>query len=190
MIFELDPGAMAAGYGEAVLSLADAKAHLNVIEDHDDTLIAALRDAAVDFVERRSSLFLRPRTGVIWHGAGFGPMMKLGRGPVTAVTAVSYRDRAGATVNLVADDWRVGPGGRLLPAYGKAWPSDVGGGVMVTFSAGFTSVATEAPALISAVRMMLAHLYDNREAVVTGTITSEVPMGVAQMISLYRSPVI
>lgn len=38
--------------GEAVLPLADAKAHLRVLHDDEDGLIGSLRDAAVSHVEK------------------------------------------------------------------------------------------------------------------------------------------
>lgn len=190
MLFELKPGLVPVGYGESILSLAAAKAHCRVISDDDDDLIAALRDAAVDAVEQMTMLYLAARTDLQWVGAGFGADMVLGKGPNAVVTAIEYDDAAGVVQSLDAGAWRIGVHGRILPAVGTRWPDDLGGEVRITFDAGFADVGLEAPALITAVRMLTAHFYDNREAVVTGTITAEVPMGVMRLISLYRMPVI
>ncbi len=188
MMFELQPGALPDGYGESVLSLVAAKAHLRVVSSGEDDLVEALRDAAVDMVERMTSLYLARREGIVWKGSGFAPSMVLGRGPAVEVVSVAYDGTGGAEVTLTADDWRLGPHGRLLPAYGKAWPSDCTGEVRVTFDAGYGGAGAEAcpPVLVTAVKMMLAQFYDIRGAVITGTISSEVPLGVAHICAMHR----
>lgn len=182
---------MPAGYGDAVLPIAAAKLHCRVSHDDEDDLIGALRDAAVDLIEQMSSVYLNPRTGLIWTGAGFGPSMRLGVGPVSAVTAISYVDASGADVALDSGAWRLGPRGEVLPAIGTEWPLDCAGPVTVTFNAGLATAATgPGPRLVQAVRMMLAHFYDQREAVTGASVRMEVPLGVRQLVSSARVPVI
>lgn len=148
--------------GEAVLSLEDAKLHLRVDADDDgeDTLIASLRDGAVAAVEFYTKVMLvaAERT---WLGR-FGSRIVLGTGPVTAVSAISYLDTAGADVDLVVGDWRLALG-ELVPGVGKRWPTaaDGDGVVTVTFMAGYTDL-TRPATLVTAVRLMLAYLYENR----------------------------
>ena len=190
MHFELQPGILPVDYGEGILSLADAKAHCRVLGSHDDDLIAALRDSAVDLVEQMTNLYLARRTGLTWYGSGFGPRMVLGRGPATVVTGVSYIGEGGVVTPIATNGWQVAPGGRVLPAFGACWPADIEGGVTIIFDAGFTDVAREAAGLVTAVRMMTAHLYDNRDAVVTGTIATEVPLGVKALCASRRMPVL
>lgn len=190
MLFELQPGALPDGYCESILSLAAAKAHLRVLHSSEDDVIEALRDAAVDMIEQMTSLYLARRDGLVWKSTGFGAGMVLGRGPRAEVASIAYDDTAGVEVVLAADDWRIGPHGRLLPGYGKSWPGNCGGEVRVTFSAGFDDVTTEKPALVTAVKMMLARLFDIRSDVVTGTIVADVPHGVAAICNLHRMPVV
>lgn len=189
MLFEIDPGLMPAGYGESILSLVAAKAHLRVVEDDDDDLIAALRDSAVDMVERYCSLYLARRTGLVWTGSGFSGRMHLGRGPDAVVDSVAYTGPSGS-VALTTADWRLSVGSRLLPAFGGAWPADCRGAVTVTFSAGYEDVERQAPSLIAAVKMALTQLYDLRSAVVTGTIINELPFGVRAICDAVRMPVL
>lgn len=188
MHFELQPAALPSGYCDGILPLAAAKAHCRVTHVAEDDLIEALRDAAIDLVERMSGLSIGERTGLLWVGAGFGPVMRLSPGPVTAVTGIAYDGPTGE-VTLTSDDWRLGPHGRLLPAYGTDWPADCEGNVRVTFNAGYGST-TRPSALLSAVRMMTAHMYENREAVAGGQARMEVPLGVRQMVNAVRMPVI
>lgn len=190
MHFELLPGLLPVDYGESVLSLDAAKAHLNLVEDHDDDLVAALRDAAVDMTERYTSLYLARRTDVTWQGEGFGSRMVLARGPAAVIASIAYENGAAEPLPLADSDWRIGPGGRILPAFGGCWPGDCRGLVTITFDAGFTDVAREAPALLAAVRFMLAHLYDNRDAVVVSATTAEIPLGFRAMCDAWRMPVL
>ena len=189
MLFELKPGLVPEGYGESILSLAAAKAHCRVLTTDDDDLIEALRDAAVDAVEQMTMKYLAPRTGLIWVGAGFGADMVLGKGPDADITAIEYDDTAGVVQTLDAGAWRIGVHGRILPAVGTSWPSDCGGEVRITFDAGFAAGAVPG-ALVAAVRMLTVHFYDNREAVITGSIAVDVPFGVQQLVNLHRMPVI
>lgn len=190
MLFTLVPTSIDDAYGEAILTLAQAKAHLHVDASDEDDLIKALRNASIDMVQQYSGTRLKLTTGLLARFAGFGDSMRAGIGPAATVgvTAVSYVDTTGATVNLTSTDWRVGVDGRLLPAIGASWP-EAGGPVTVTFSAGFA--AGQCPgALVSAVKLMLGHLFANREAVVTSGTVSELPLGVQSLCDLYRAPVI
>ncbi len=190
MLFELKPGLVPEGYGESILSLAAAKAHCRVLTTDYDDLIAALRDAAVDAVEQMTAMYLAPRTGLVWEGAGFGPAMVLGKGPNADITAIDYDDATGTVVSLSAGDWRIGPHGRVLPGIGTSWPSDCAGTVRITFDAGLEDGDGRRASLTAAVRMLVAHFYDNREAVITGSIAVNVPMGVQTIVNLHRLPVI
>lgn len=189
MIFELAITPAPAGYGEALLPLAAAKAHLEVLADDDDDLIEALRDAAIDMIEQLTGLILGPRTGLIWRAQGFGARVRLGRRPVTAITAISYKDTGGDSFSIDPATARIGQHGEILPAIGACWPADVGGDVQITFNAGLAAGAAPT-GLIHAAKMFLAHLYTNREAVVTGTITDEIPLGVQAVCALHRLPLI
>lgn len=187
MAFELVP--VASVDGEAVLPLAAAKAHLRVTHGAEDDLIEALRGAAVDAVQQYS---MKQLVSGAWTWKGnFANPMRLGVGPVTAVTAISYLDSSGASVDLVAGDWRLGPNGTVLSGIGKTWPSAAPGEGVVTvaFTAGYAN-DTRPAALVSAVKLMLGHLYKHREGVIVGTISGEMPMGVTHLCDLYRPPVI
>jgi uncharacterized phiE125 gp8 family phage protein len=176
--------------GEAVLPIVDAKAHLRVLHDDEDPLIEALRDAAIDWVERYCSVSLGVRS-YVWHGSGLCDAVMLPIGPVVAVQSVNYLDTAGVSAALVSTDWRLA-GNRLMSAPGKSWPATLSGAgaVSVAFTAGFADPATDARALVAAVKMLMGNLYKFREDAISGTIVSEVPMGVTALCSGYRMPVI
>lgn len=195
MLFELGHVPMPEGYGEEILSLDDCKAHLSLDPEDDefDLLVAALRDAAIEFVERHCSRKLGAVTGLTWNAEGLpsraGDGVRLTILPVTGLTSIVWRDSAGEEVTGTADDFRVKLDGRVLPKVGKQWPTGVAGDVTITFDAGYSD-GEAPPALLQAVRLMLGHLFMNREAVVAGAASGEVPLGVIALCNPFRMPVI
>jgi uncharacterized phiE125 gp8 family phage protein len=192
MLFTLNPIDLVEGYGEGILSLANAKAHLRVDADYtdDDDLIGLLRDAAIDAVEKYCNLRLDRTTGIVARFEGFGPGMRMGVGPEATVdvTGISYVGSAGEPVTVDAGGWRLDVLGRVIPAVGGAWPSTYGP-VTVTFDAGYTD-ANRPAALVQAARFMLAHLYSQREAVLSSGTGGELPLGFRFHCDRYRMPVI
>lgn len=166
--------------GEAVLPLDDAKLHLRVTHDEEDSLIEALRDAAVSHVERVSGVALAPGTWR-WTLSRFPSRIEIPVAPVTAVDDVTYLDADGAS-QTYADARLVD--GAVYPAAGGSWPYAYGS-VTVEFAAGLAS-PDAAPELIAAAKLMLGHLYSNREAVQVGQSPAELPLGVAALIDTYR----
>lgn len=189
MRFELGHVPMPVGYGDGILSLEACKAHLRVVDDSEDDLIAALRDAAIEYVERYCGVKLGPQTGLTWRAESLpsasSAHVDLALRPVTALTSIAWQDSEGGAVEGNTADFRFSESGMLRPAIGTSWPSGVAGEVVVTFDAGYA--ASEAPnTLLSAVKLMLGHLYINREAVIVGTIMGEAPLGVAALCAAHR----
>lgn len=189
MIYELLHAPFPDGYTEALLPLAECKLHLHVDGTDEDDLIEALRDAAIEFVERYCSVRLGPMEGLVWTAESFPPAdsqsLCLGAKPVIEITAISWKDSAGAAVTGTVGDFRVTTHGEVLPAIGESWPGNVGGGIRITFTAGYED--GEAPkSLLAAARMLLGHLHANREAVIAGSITAEIPFGVQALCRSFR----
>ncbi len=191
MQFELAPFALPGGYADGIVSLADMKAHLSftVDETEFDALIGIYRDAAVDMVERYCGLYLAEREGVVWRGEQLPLEISLGVWPVTDVTAIRWLDSTGAEITGDASQWRIVRRDEITLKPGHALPSDVAAGVEITFTAGYTA-ATRPAALVHAVKLFAAHLFLHREAVITGTISGEIPLGFKLLCNQYRMPVI
>lgn len=191
MIYTLDVAALPVGYGEALLPLEAAKAHLRVIEDDEDGLIEALRDAAIEMVEQFTGLILGPRSGgdaMVWRAeslpAGACPI-RLGVRPVVEPVSMTWLDSAGAAQAMDAGSLRIVDGDSIVPAAGGRWPGDVAGGVVVTFAAGLAT--DKAPAgLIAAAKMFMATLYAQRETIVTGGAQGELTHGFKMLCQRYR----
>jgi uncharacterized phiE125 gp8 family phage protein len=172
---------------DAVLPLAAAKAHVRVLDNDSDTLIAALSGAAIDAVQQYTGKRLTQQT-VIWRG-DFADAMPMGVGPVTEITTVKYWNSAGVEVTLAPAGVLILSGDRIeaAPSLG-GWPATDGrsDAVTITLKAGYTDPATECASLIAAAKLLLGHLFINRESVVTGMTAIETPMGFEALCAPYR----
>lgn len=191
MLFHLSPIAAGEGYGDAILPLADAKAHLRleVDDSDDDALVGALRDAAIDAVEKLCGVRLGLTTGLVATFAAFADRLRMPVGPMAtvAVAGITYVDGDGAAVTMDAADWRLGAGGYLTAGSGLAggsWPSGARD-VAVTFSAGYPEGSVPG-SLLMAVKLMLGHLYKNRDAVLATSLIGELPLGVTMLCAPYQ----
>jgi uncharacterized phiE125 gp8 family phage protein len=157
----------------APITLAQAKTHLRVDRDltYDDAYIAALIEAARDSIERDTGLALRVGTFVDSYDAWADGGLVLRHRPVNSVTSVQYRDQStGTLTTLAANQYRLETGfglPRIVLAFGGEAPKTEAtkGAVRVTYSAGYASNADIPAGIRHAALLLLAHWYDNREAV-------------------------
>lgn len=163
--------------GEAILTIEEAREQVRVLDNRQDAIIGALRRAAIAHVEKASGVILAP-SSFTWQTSRFpGGGITLPVKPVTAINSITHFDADGATTNY--------PGARLIgrevhPANRGVWPS-ANGWVSVSFSAGLDNVEDTAPDLLAAVRLLLGHLFENREGS-TDKALKEIPMGISALI--------
>lgn len=179
------------------VSLVEAKAQCRVDGTDDDGLLAGLvlaaREAAETFTRRK--LFTQTWDYSIdctWPTEKINGVMRrricLPLPPLQSVTSIKYYDIAGVLQTLAADQYRVDPTsyeGRIEPAYGVAWPSvrDQMATIVVRMVVGHTAVPEP---VRQAILLTVGHLYANRESVVVGTITGEVPQSAQSLLFPYR----
>ena len=99
MKFELSPYALPEGYGESIITLVEAKAHLYVEHDDDDALIGVLRDAAIEMTEQYNQVKLAPVSGLVWRSERLCSPLKLGVREVQSIEAIDYLDSEGVSVH-------------------------------------------------------------------------------------------
>ncbi|KKK75959.1 hypothetical protein LCGC14_2868480, partial [marine sediment metagenome] len=78
--------------------------------------------------------------------------------------------------------------GRITLAYNQSWPSIRGEhhAVEIIFVTGYGDAATDVPdRIIAAIKLMAAHLYENREAT-SGFNVNELPLAVESLLSMDR----
>lgn len=118
--------------------------------------------------------------------------LELSLAPVASVDQIQYVAPDGTLTTLDLAEVLVETTGllaRLAPAYGLRWPAtrETWGAVRVTYTVGYgASPADVPPSIRAAMKLMLGHLYANREAVITGTIASALPLAVESLLATYR----
>jgi uncharacterized phiE125 gp8 family phage protein len=105
--------------------------------------------------------------------------------PLAAVVSVHYMGGDGVWIEMDATAFRVVDGLDLARIVAiDAWPTvAIGTGVVrVVYTMGVADGAPINPALIAALSLLTGHYWENREAVVIGTISSELPLGVESIL--------
>lgn len=182
------------------VSLVEAKEHLIVeVDDHDD-LITGLIEAATAYLDGWSGILGRALITQSWRQEFNGfDNLRLALAPIQYEPAasppvpvtVSYYDSAGAVV-AVDDDLYAALSDSIGPYValnaGQSWPTayDRADAVSVTYVAGYGPAATDVPApLRHAIKMLVAHWWENRAAVAEGVFV-EVPLAVKALYWPYK----
>jgi uncharacterized phiE125 gp8 family phage protein len=166
------------------VELWEAKDHLRLDTDDHDDLVAGLIVAARRHVEaflHRALLTQTRELGLDCFPAG---EIRLPYPPLQSVTGIVYVDEAGAEQTLATSGFQVdarSEPGRVLPAYGKSWPSTraVPNAVRITYVAGYGATPESLPAeVLEAVKVIVHTLYENPTSYATGTIATKLPFTV------------
>lgn len=175
-----------------MITLEDAKAHLRVQHAAEDALITALIDSAYRHAETRTGRIFDTATRTLVLD-GFGSTtgaIELPWTPVQSVDSVEYVDPDGITQTLLAPPLRLDTRPLypvLLPQWDTDWPATIDEPESVTITA--TVGMAETPGDVrAALLLLIGNLYENRESVVIGTISSELPMGVSMLLDPYKIP--
>lgn len=165
--------------GTEPLTLAEAKLHCKVDGTDDDTLITALIVAARQQAEHRTGRALITQQ---WEYTleSFPARIDLPMPALVSVQSVKYLDENGALQTLASTEYQVVISelvGYIQPAYGKSWPSCrvQPDSVVVAYTCGYGDAAAVPVSIKSWIKMAVATLYSQREAIITGTIVAEVP---------------
>jgi len=174
------------------ISLAEAKAHLRVDANDDDTLIASLIAAARLLVERTLGLALVTQGWSYYLDAWpQACCITLPLAPVQAVSAVTVHDADGGSTVLPADGYaadllsvpvRIVLTDATPPAVTRPF-----NGFEVAFTAGYGAAADDVPQPIrQALLLLVAHWFERREPVALGPGPQEVPAVAAGLLQPYR----
>lgn len=173
----------------AAITVAQAKTHLRITNSDEDTYIEALTLVSTEWCEEFQRRVYVQRQ-VVDKFDKFPSTIRPRRSPLISVDSVKYVDTNGVTQTLDAAEYDVGTyqePGRITPAYTKSWPSirAVINAVILTYQAGYANRASIPTGMKHAVKLMVFHLYENREAV--GPVTmKEIPLAARQLLSMKR----
>lgn len=171
--------------GEPV-SLAEAKLHLRVDTNDEDTLISSLITAARQYCEafqRRAYITQTLELSLDSFPSG---SIELPNPPLQSVEIVSYLDAAGVQETLAPTAYAVDTSsepGRILPVAG--WPR--GKDVRIRYTAGYGPDGTAVPATVrQSICLLVGWWYSQREAAVVGQTVTKVPLAVESLLWLGR----
>lgn len=189
--------------GAVALSVAAAKEHLRIVTSNEDAYLTALIAAVTTLAEAALGGALINRTVTYkvdrFPGAFCGAIgwesscsLPLPLPPLVSVESVTYRNTPTTQLTLASTDYEVDIGsrpGRLVTAYSKDWPRalDQPNAVTVNYTAGYGTADTNLPApLTHALKLLVGHLYENRETTSPLTI-KEIPYGIECLLMPFRS---
>lgn len=182
------------------VTVAQARAFLRVDIADDDSLIEDLIVAAVEYVEDRTwTTICRREYELVLPGfPGSLCFMEtdsyvrarpdsilLPRPPVISVDLVRYVDSAGDAQTLAPSAYvltQTDGTALLAPAQGASWPgvyADHPEPVVIAYTAGPSGQSQ--PQVRQAVRMLVAHWYEHREAVLVGLTSKDIEHAVDQL---------
>lgn len=157
---------------EEPITLDEAKDHLRVDGTDEDALITAYVKVARRQAEMMSRRAFVTQTWELalagWPQAG---CLVLGNPPLQSVTWVKYTDSQGVELTLPSGDYLVdtySEPGRVVLGHGKGWPSvtlQPGPAVRVRYVAGYGPAVAVPETYKQAIRLLVGHYYENREAV-------------------------
>ena len=171
------------------LTVAEAKSHLNVTHTEDDSLISDYIDAATALLETRTNRCFVEQTRKC-EMSGFDDrryvrsrMIYPPRSPLNSVSSIVYLSDQNVSTTMPSSDYIVSSHdkpGRISEAYNATWPATYGvdNDVTVTYLTGSSTTTAGVPANVKqAIRMLVGHWYRNREAVLVGTVSAELSLG-------------
>lgn len=173
----------------AFVTTDEAKAHLRVDYDEEDTLITSLVAAATGWIDGPAG-WLGHSIGMQTLEARFeafcGDEIRLPYGPVISpIGSIKYLDGDGVEQTFSSSSYTLLSDGRVRLNSGSSWPSlyDDPEAVRVRYQAGYTTVPEP---IKQAILLLIGHWFHNREEVVTGTITAQLPMSAQALLSTFR----
>lgn len=154
-----------------------------------DQLLASFITAAREQVEAVTGTRLVAQTVRLaareWYGLEVLPI-----GPVRSVTSIAYDDTAGISQVLPTANWELFGAGLqtgIRPVYNAAWPAALRrqDAIRVTLEVGYDDVPGP---LKTAILIMVADLFAQRESFAVGTVAAKVPstMQVDSLLTNYR----
>lgn len=175
------------------ITLADARLQLRLDEEDtdQDAHVAKLIAAARAHIEGSYAIpIIRQTRETHLFSFGGGPVW-LGDAHDIEVTLVKYYDATAVLQTLAPADYivdHISRPAKLWPAPMKAWPSALcrPSGVQITWQGGWADAAAVPEDLAHAMKLLIGHWDQNREAFVLGVVSTEVQGGLDALMQPFR----
>ena len=173
------------------ISVDELKKHSRVTSNAEDDLCAEWITASRQWCENFSNRVFGVSTWDIFIDDCFpSGVLEIPKSPLVSVTSIQYVAASASDMTrttLPTTEYQVSTSdiiGRIAPAYGKAWPAvkPVMDAIVVRVVCGYQVLPKD---FKSAVYLLAAHLYQNREGILVGSgvDAKEVPLGVKSLLT-------
>lgn len=161
------------------ITLQQAKDHLRVVIDDEDSYITSLITAARQMAEARTQRALVPREEVLALDC-FGMAIRLPWPPLTELTSIEYLDQDGEQQTLAPETYVVNDHvepARITRAAAATWPAPLSqeASVLVSYTAGYADAADVPAPLVQWMLLAIGGMYENREPIVIGATVAPLP---------------
>ena len=179
---------------ERLLVLQDVKAYHRIFGSGEEHEVLQVINSATRWCENYTKRQFLPAT---WRlSLDEFPLcgeriLYLPRPPAIAITSIVYIDTNGDEQTLSASAYQLdgdSEPARLAEAYGYAWPATrcQMNAVRVTYTCGWATSEAVPEDVKQAARMLVGHWLENREAVLTGTVSKEIEFSVHALLAPYK----
>lgn len=181
---------------EEPVTLAEAKMQVRLDEADDAPLLPSMIGSARRKVEEFTRRQLVTATFTLkLDRFPLGPTINVPRPPLQSVSSITYVDPDGDVKTLATSVYSVDTDsqpGRISLAYGQVWPAirEQDNSVVITFPCGYGAATAVPDTFKDAIRLLIAHRWENREAVVTGMVAKELPEAVTSLLWIERIEVL
>lgn len=176
------------------ITTAEARAHCDIPsgDTSHDTYLDSLITAARQKWERDTDAVVMSSTAVEkldeWPDK---PYVELTKRPVQSVTSVTYLDLNGNSQTLSSSRYSLDlyrPTPAIALAYNELWPNalDWNGSITITYVVGYANAAAVPKLWKQAMLMLIGHWFENRSAVMAGSIPNEVPISYERIAMNFR----
>ena len=175
------------------LTVQEASDWARITDTVEDDIVEGLIRSARSHVETLTGRALITQTWDLYLDA-FPCQINVPKPPLQSVTYIKYLDANGALQTLATSEYTVdnkSEPARIVPAYGKTWPStrcDLNA-VQVRFVAGYGAEADQvdarAPELRQAIGVLVGTMYEHRE-VTDDELKTDVPEAFYQLVNQHR----
>lgn len=174
------------------VTVEEAKAHLRIDYEEEDTLLSSLITTSRLHIETALNLALITQKWS-WHFNKWprSSVVELPIRPVQSIEAIRINTEDGGEILLSPDEYVLEStihSARLVSTNGT-WPQPgiPRQGIEIAFLAGFGEAGQAVPSPIrQALLMLVSHWYENREPVVIGEVANRIPDMVSALLMPYR----
>lgn len=173
------------------LTYSEVKAFLRLNDDSEQTFVTTLITIARQIVEGQTWRPLISQTWALQFDASELNLFisNINKAPIISIDSVTYYDVNNALQTLSPTLYETDIYGNPARFRLKSIPNvyDRMGALIVNFVCGYTNAAAVPQAIKQAMLLIIGHLYENRQDVVTGTQVNEIPMASRYLLEPYRN---